>query len=755
MGNAVSRERIARRSLAVAIAMALPVPAAWAQSAPTVLGDVMVTAQRRSENIQDVPVSVSTVGGERLEILGSGGDDIRFLSAKMPSLLIESSFGRAFPRFYIRGLGNTDFDLNASQPVSLVYDDVVQENPILKGFPVFDLEMVELFRGPQGTLFGRNTPAGVVKFNSVRPSREAGGYVQASYGEDGSTNIEGAVGGAMGEHWSARFSGLYQHRDNWVDNVRPTGVIEKNAFEGFDEFAGRLQFLYENDKFSALFNVHARSLDGSARMFRANIFVPGTNDLVSGFDPAKVSTDGKNNQSLDSSGGSVRLSWDFDRVTLHSVTGYETVDVLSRGDIDGGYGAAFLPPGNMGPGFIPFPAESADGLPDHSQLTQEFRWESRDWGAFDWQAGLYYFDEDITIDSFNYDTLSSGVQNGYAKQRQQNQSWAVFGSAEYDISDSFTLRGGLRYTDDKKDFTAQRFQSPIGGGTIGPIKVSPSDSDVTGDVSGTWALNDKTNLFARVARGYRAPSIQGRLLFGNTVSVADSETIMSYEAGVKTSFLDDRGRLSFTVYKYQMDNQQLTAVGGGTNFNTILNANQTDGQGFELDLEMALNEHIRTTLGISYNDTKINDSGLAIQACGGGCTILDPIVVPAGGPPFFPPAIVSIDGNRLPQSPEWIANLTARWGVPIGGGEFFAFTDWAYRSDVNFFLYDSVEFEGKALLEGGLRVGYNWNDGKQQIAIFGRNITDEIQAVGGIDFNNLTGFINEPRRFGLEFMTKF
>ena len=640
--------------------------------------------------------------------------------------------------------------------MSLVYDDVVQENPILKGFPVFDLEMVEMFRGPQGTLFGRNTPAGVIKFNSVRPSRESGGYVQASYGEDGMANIEGAVGGALGEHWSARFSGMYQHRENWVDNVRPSGVINRNAFEGFDEFAGRLQFLYEpTDTLSALFNVHARSLDGSARMFRANIFQPGTNDLVSGFDPDSVSTDGRNNQKLDSSGASVRVSWNFDRVTLHSVTGYETVDVLSRGDIDGGYGAVFMGPGNSGPGFIPFPAESADGLPKHEQFTQEFRWESREWGAFDWQAGIYYFDEDITIDSFSYNTLANGVRNGFAQQHQQNTSWAVFGSIEYDVSDAFTLRGGLRYTDDEKDFTASRFVSPFGAPPLGPISVSPSDEDITGDVSGTWALNDDTNVFARIARGYRAPSIQGRLVFGDVVSVADSETIMSYEAGIKTSLFDDRGRLSFTVYKYTMDDQQLTAVGGGGNFNTLINAKETDGQGFELDLEVAFTDHLRSTLGVSYNDTEINDSGLTVASCGGGCTVTDPVVVPPSGPPFFTPAIVNIDGNRLPQSPEWIANLTARWGMPVGSGEFFVYTDWAYRSDVNFFLYESAEFEGKSLLEGGLRVGYNWNDGRQQLSVFGRNITDEIEAVGGIDFNNLTGFINEPRRFGVEFRTSF
>ena len=142
-----------------------------------------------------------------------------------------------------------------------------------------------------------------------------------------------------------------------------------------------------------------------------------------------------------------------------------------------------------------------------------------------------------------------------------------------------------------------------------------------------------------------------------------------------------------------------------------------------------------------------------MQVCGGGCTFTDPVIAPAI-PPFVP-ATVSIDGNRLPQSPEVIANLTARWGMPVAGGEFYIYTDWAYRSEINFFLYESKAFTGDALLEGGLRFGYLWNDGKQELAVYGRNITDEIQAVGGIDFNNLTGFINEPRRYFVEFKSKF
>ena len=752
--------RLRYRSLALAVAMALPAASALAQEAdattkkdestqPATLGTVTVTAERRAEDIQQVPVSITAVSGEKLDVLRSGGEDVKFLSGRLPSLQIESSFGRAFPRFYIRGLGNTDFDLNASQPVSLVYDDVVQENAILKGFPVFDLDQIELLRGPQGTLFGRNSPAGVVKFASARPEQEFGGYGRISYGSYGSTNLEGAVTGPLSETTSARFSGIYQRRADWVGN---TFTNQDDALEGYQEYAARLQVLVKpSDEFEALFNVHKRHLNGTARLFRANIIKPGTNDLVDDFERDEIAIDGQNSQTLDQIGGSARLAWNFGSLTLYSITGYESVDTFSRGDIDGGYGAAFLPV--SGPGFIPFAAESADGLPSHRQFTQEFRLQSNEWGRFDWQGGLYYFNEDFTIDSFSYDTLfSAGAQNGFATQQQRTKAWAVYFSGDYDLTPSLKLRGGLRYTHDEKEFVAERFQSPLAFLGVpdhaGPFHANPSASDVSWDASATWSASEDVNFFARIANGFRAPSIQGRLLFGDSISTADSETVLSQELGVKADLWDKRARLSFSLFNYTVNNQQLTAVGGAANFNSLINAKRTVGKGFELDFDAYLTDDLLVTFGASMNDTRIHDPSLSTQACGGGCTVLDPAYLPK-------PGTVSIDGNRLPQAPKWIYNFTARYGVPVASGEFFVYTDWAYRSEVNFFLYESAEFRGAPLLEGGLRVGYNWDDGKRELALFGRNITDEVALVGGIDFNNLTGFVNEPRTVGLEFKSSF
>ena len=722
---------------------------------PGKLQTVTVTAERRVENIRDVPSSVSSLSGELLEVLNSGGQDVRQLAGRVPSLNIESSFGRAFPRFYIRGLGNTDFDLNASQPVSLVFDDVVQENPILKGFPLFDLERIEVLRGPQGTLFGRNSPAGVIKFESAKPGKKFEGYGSLALGRYSAVNAEGALNVPLSDTAAVRISLQSQNRDDWAKNTFARGPTQ--AMEGYHDNAGRVQLLLSPMRdFSALLNVHGRDLDGSARLFRANIITPKTNNLVAGFDPAKVSYDGVNSQNLSSSGASARLRWDFGSMALVSITGYEHVKVFSRGDIDGGFGASFLGAGNFGPGFIPFDAESADGLPKHRQLTQEFRLESTTKGPLSWIAGAYWFDESIDIDSFNYSSLGGGARNGFATQKQDSTAYALFGSANYEVSPSFKLRGGLRWTNDKKDFVADRLQAPPFSPTyIGRRTAKTDASNTSFDVSGNWALDKATNVYARVATGFRAPSIQGRLLFGDTLSVAKSETVTSVEAGVKADLLDRRARVSASVFQFNTKDMQLTAVGGAANFNQLVNAAKVSGQGVELDFQALVSDQLLVSLSGSYNKTKIRDRLLRVDACGSGCTVLDPITAPIN------PAIgkfaptVSIDGNPLPQSPKWVLNFNARYNIPMGRGEAFVLTDWSYRSEVNFFLYEAAEFKSKPLLEGGLRAGYSWNAGKYEASAYVRNLTNKIVVVGGIDFNNLTGFINEPRTYGVSFKANF
>jgi len=734
---------------------------------------IEVTAQRRTQNLQEVPISVAAIQGEALDAYGSSGMDIRFLSARIPSLSIESSFGRTFPRFYVRGLGNTDFDLNASQPVSLVFDDIVMENPILKGFPVFDLEGIEVLRGPQGTLFGRNTPAGLVKFASAKPTQDLDGYFSASYGTKNSLDLQGAVGFGLTDELSTRVSLLRQTKDDWIDN-KAVGYEQDKVLGGYQEIAGRVQFLYETDNFNALLNYHWRDLNGKPIAFRGDSIKLGSNDLVDGFDRDVVKHDAAAfaTQNVENEGASLKLEFLTENHTITSVTGYESVEFFSRADVDGerGAGLDFLVGTPLYNPALPFAAESADAIPEHSQISQEIRVASNELGVFDYQFGAFYFKEKVTIESFSYDslagvnapntvahtcqtqTLNELTSNGYACQEQETTAWAVFGSADYDVSDTVKLTAGIRYSKDEKDFIAERKQSNLGflafvDDQLGPITRETSDSQISWDVSLSKVINDDVNVYGRVAKGFRAPSIQGRVLFGDEVTVADSETIHSIEAGIKSSVWDDRARVNVSTFYFEMDDQQLTAVGGDSNSNRLLNADKTVGYGFEVDAEVAITEDLLATFGVSYNNTEIQDAGLAVAACG-SCTVTDPL----NGD-----GLAIIDGNSLPHAPEWIANFTLRYSQEFGEGELFAYTDWAYRSKINFFLYDSTEFTGDAMLEGGVRVGYLWDSESysHEVAVFGRNITNTERLIGGVDFNNRTAIVNDPAFWGVEYKVSF
>jgi iron complex outermembrane receptor protein len=710
---------------------------------------INVTARKRTENVKDVPISVSALTSKKLEVLGSSGMDVRSLSAKVPSLLIESSFGRTFPRFYIRGLGNTDFDLLASQPVSLIYDDVVLENALTKGMPMFDLERVEVLRGPQGTLFGRNTTAGIIKVQSKKPTQDFDATVSASYGRYNSTDLRLAVGGGLTDTLSARVAFLQQDREDWIDNKAP-GFEQNDQLGGYGETAGRIQLLWEpSDDFSALFNYHFRDADADARVFRANIIKPGTNDLVDDFDREVIYQDAavRNKQTIEMNGSSLKLDYDFGSHTLTSITGYESAEMFSVGDIDGGYGAVFLDD-YMGPGFIPFPSETGARMPDHSQITQELRLSSNDLGKFDYQVGLFYFNEDLTINNLSFDTLGGGNQNGIAIQNMETTAWAIFASLDFEISDRTNLTAGIRYSDDERVWDGTLVQSPFGAPSFSE-NATVEDSQVSGDISVNYRMTDETNLYARLAKGYRSPSIQGRsLLFSESHTTAESELVTSIETGFKSTMLENTVRIDGSVFYYVVDDQQLTAVGGTGNVASLLNADKAVGYGFELDSEFWATEDLVFGASLSYNHTELQDDTISVAGCGGGCTITDPLN--SNGQ-------VIIDGNSLPQSPEWIGNLNVRWTKEIGTGELYIYTDWSYRSEVSFFLYESTEFTGDSIMEGGLRVGYEWfaGDAEYEVAVYSRNILDEEKLTGGIDFNNLTGYTNEPRFFGIEFKANF
>ena len=709
--------------------------------------EVVVTAQKREQRSFEVPLSVSTIRGEKSDTLRASGMDVRFLSNRTPSLQMESSFGRIFPRFYIRGLGNTDFDLNASQPVSVLYDGIVLENALLKGFPAFDLDRIEVLRGPQGTLFGRNTPAGIVKFESARPTQTLEGYGRFSYGRFNSSNFEGAVSGPIvPDVLSARLSLLTQWRDDWVNNEH---AGEEGALGGHRDLAGRLQLLWTPmPELETWLKFHVRDLDGTARLFRANILEQGEGGLIQDFARDRIAHDGRNEQTLSTRGLAAEVRYDIGDFQLVSLTGAEQLTNFSRGDIDGGYGAVFSP--LSGPGEIPFPSETASGIPALRQFSQEVRLMSPAARRLVYQFGVYYFYEFVEMEDLNYDTLAGGTLDGVARQEQAATAQAAFAAMTFQCLEDLELGAGLRLSHDAKDYTAWRETAPAvtGAGPLAPIHQNPKDTVWSGDLSLRYSVSPNVQTYLRAARGFRAPSIQGRLLFGNEVTVADTETILSVEGGTKLRLWEQKLHLNMGMFQYFMQDQQLTAVGGETNFNRLVNADGTIGRGFEAELTFLPITALAVSAGLSYNQTRIDDPNLAIQGCGAPCTVLDP---PAAAEGTF-----SINGNGLPQAPGWIADVSLRYMLELPGGtRLIASTDWAYRSRVRFFLYESVEFADDWLLEGGVRLACLLPNIDIEIALIGRNILNNTSPTGGIDFNNLTGYVNEPRFWSLEVVRRF
>lgn len=736
--NTTTNNKPASRLLLSAIGMTVAFAGLYAGAAGAqggiVLDEVIVTAQKREQSLEDVPASVSAISGEAVRDLLGGAENIRALTNRVPSLNVESSNGRTQPRFYLRGLGNIDFDNNAAQPVGMVLDDIFLESNVLRSLPLFDIERVEVLKGPQGSLFGRNTNAGLVKIDSVRPSDDRNAYASVAYGDNDTVAVEAASNVEASESVDMRASIKWQRRSNWIDNINNG---PGDDYGEFDELAYRLQFLIDpNDSFTALLKFHGFHQDGTQpQVFYANGVEVGKKGLRKGFDETQANHDpGQAGMELDHWGLMANLEWDLGSFTITSITGYDEVENFQSTDVDGG--VSTFDPADIGRlGFSTFPVATGDGLDSHDQFTQEIR-ISADTDDMFFQGGVYVLTEDMTVRS--YDLLFDSI----TWVDQETDSFAMFGQVDYAATDQFSIIAGVRFTFDEKDLKV----IPGRNATVPDQRIGVNDEFWSWDLAFTYDIDDDWSLYGRYASASRGPVTIGRFGF---VSSADTETSDSVEIGFKSTLLGGRGRWNASIYAFDNEDQQLSATGGGANVNRLLNADGAKGSGFETDFEVLITDNFLLIANASYNDTEIDDPDLADLACGSApsCTVLDDVIVQGGGP--FGEDVVAIDGNPLPRAPEWMYNIVLQYNMPLDGGDLYFHTDWSYRDDSNLFLHESVEFVADERWLGGLRIGYRSDDGLD-VALVGRNITDELTVDGGINFNNLTVFINEPAYWGVE-----
>ncbi|WP_406852278.1 TonB-dependent receptor [Brevundimonas sp. BH3] len=747
-------KRIAALAVSASTLALLVAAPAFAQTSEDTasVGDIVVTAQRRSESIRDVPFAVTAMNTETLAAVNAGGADVLALAGRVPSLNVESSNGRYAPRFYIRGFGNVDFDFTASQPVSVVMDEVVLESVYLKGFPLFDVKQMEVLRGPQGTLFGRNTPAGVVKVDTTKPGDVLEGFGQLSVGNYGSYRAESGVTLPLSDTLSLRVSGLLNHRDDWVNNAYDASFANSDGKElgNFEDRAARAHLAWTpTERLSVLGTLQVRDYAGTGTLNRANALTKGSNKLNDNYDRDTVYYDGGRNnfQKQNTLSQSLQVAYDFGNMTLTGVVGAYQGQSKGNGDIDGGV----TNPALAGTDFYTlFPVESGTDHSDLAQHTYELRLASNGDNRLNWQVGAFYFQDRFNLVSNTYDGVGGLYPIKQTDIIQKSDSWSVFGQANYKLTEALKVTGGLRYTEDNRNYRGNitvDVKNPANV-LLPTSTVAVGDEQVSWDISALYEVNSDWNVFARVANGYRGPSIQGRSL--PVLTTADSETVMSYEAGFKARLWDGRARLNGTAYFYEVDDMQFTAIGGNDNTNRLLNANQGVGKGIEIDGDVYLGAGFTFAGGFAWNDTEIKDNGLSVPLCTGGCTVTDPLVNIGGT------NRASINGNPFPMAPEYSANFVLSYVKSIGNDqELFAATDWVMQKNTNIFLYESKEFMLGTQFEGGLRAGWRHLGRDVEVAGYVRNITDEDNIIGAIDFNNLTVFVNDPRMYGIEVSKRF
>jgi iron complex outermembrane receptor protein len=739
-----------------------------ATSAPSDAGveEITVTAQRRTENLEKVPVSVGVISGAEQRTITAGGDDtLLSLSGRVPSLYVESTTGRIFPRFYIRGLGNIDFYLGASQPVSIIQDDVVLEHVVLKSNPVYDVAQVEVLRGPQGSLFGRNTTAGIVKFDTVKPTQTLQGQAQASYGSYNTITFDGGVGGPIvADKIAFRLSALYQHRDDWVDNTfagtSADGTVtpKTNAMGGFDERDVRLQLLLTpTEKLSVLLSGHARDYDGTATLFERGYIRKGSNKPVGPRDEVAYDEAHNNPQSYKTYGASAHVSYDFDFASLTSITAYETTSGYSRGDTDGGAAANF-PFNGVPNGF----GQSMGRIRDLDQWTQELRLASNGQDRFKWQVGGIYFDSrDITefYQRGYFLTTAAHNPNNWVRLHDVNTSWGIFGQVSYQLTPDLTVTAGARETKDSKSTRLLKSADTAAGVVTytGRRYVRLSDTQPSWDLSLLYQVNPDVSVYARVAKGFRGPTIQGRsAVFNSDFTTANSEKNLSWEAGFKSSLWDNRLRLNATAFAYTVKDIQLN--GNDSNGNGVLfNADKAKAYGVEADAQLRPVRNLTLTAGASYLHSAIHDKNVYAQVCALNaqivCTVENPVITRTvfGSNAYF----AQIDGNPLPNAPKYNLNFAGRYDLPVNdGGKIFVATDWNVQGYTSYVLYKTKEFTSKGNFEGGAKVGYSGGNGKYEVAVFVRNITNEKNLKGVIE-NYMAAVYNDPRIIGLSVSGKF
>lgn len=716
------------------------------------LNEVVVTATRRAESVQAIPVSITAISGE--DLVGAGVSQTRDLVGLAPNLTQQGSFARTAPSFFIRGIGTTQFNPNANSKVGVYVDDVYLNSPAVQGAQLFDVDRVEIARGPQGYLFGQNTTGGLVRAITNRPKLGAGftADTELTIGSLGQLDPQASLGFDTGSHSAARLSLYDQNREGPQRNTL-LGTRDGRT----NVLAWRAQWLWKPvDDVELLLAVHgSRDRSDLVPYKQVGLIDPATGGACANPAPGSGCIDpfgysdsanfhegrydiARQHAWVDASGASATLNWQLPAFTLTSVSAVERNTSRIAEDTDAS----------------PNDVLRASYFGHPRQFSEEIRLTSPE-QRLRWIAGLYYFHEDLdsTVEfaapGFGPSVFTgvSGVPEGAGQiSSMKTDSYAGFGNIDFAATDRLKLSLGLRYTHESKDLHYAAYINDVSGFTpttfVSGHLISdtaivqtidfPAKRDwnnVSGRASVSYTLTDGVLAYASFSRGFNSGNYNGGAFFDQAeATLVNPEILKSYELGLKTE-LAGRVRLNVDTFYYDFKDQQvfiLASGSGGTPFQQLSNAAASSLYGAELELAWKPTAAWFVQVGAGYTHSRFDRFDSAI-----------------GG---------DLSGNTLPSAPKANVNALVRYEVPTRAGTLAVEIDGKYQGNQFFSVNNDPVLRQGAYSTQNARISLTSPDERYSLTAWCRNLSNKDYLVGAYDLRAFgwdQWVIGDPRTYGV------
>ncbi len=731
-------------------------------ASPEIVGkvdEIVVTARKRAESLASVPASISVLTADDLESLQIKASPE--IAAQVPGLMWESILGYATPNIFLRGIGNATFNANQAGPVGIHRDGIYQGSSVTYGSGLYDLDRVEVLKGPQGTLFGRNTTGGVINFVTRRPDVADGvnAHGSATYGRFNEMDFEGAVGAPIGDTAAVRLAAQSLGRDGYVTNKNPASGIGREG--KIDMWSARGQFRLQAGAADVLLGLHGGENHSDVTPGKqlgvvcpASVRVPALGACTD-FLGFRESTDLRSNSTnvravdrVDSWGADSTLTWAGEGFSVTSQTAFDANHRRLANDSDSG----------------PYTEATTNAVTRYHQFSQEVRALSSDSGAADngpltWIAGANYYSDDlVAFTAFNLMALGPGslsqfftVPEGAGQMlHQRTESYAAFGEAGYTLAPGLIATAGVRWTHDQRSADVSAFLFNATGlattfvdralaasrllvPTIPAMLTERGWSRWSGRGVVSYELQPQLMVYASVARGFKGGDFNGGALFAPAeANITGPEYVTSFEAGVKGATPDRRIAFDAAAFYYDFNDQQVSILvpGSHATLQQLANAGKTGVKGVEADVTLRPLDALRIEAKGAFTDARF----VRFQRDAGDPT-------------------TSLAGNRPAFSPTFSFVGSARYTADVAGS-FAVWTqvDTSYKG-ARFFSVDNnpaLRQDGVWLVDA--RITLSRKDGLYSVTAWIKNIGDAGYCGTGLANSGL-GFLElipgPPRTFGL------